>query len=211
MDLSRFRQEYCKEGLKHDMLHTNPFEQLKIWMAQAIKSQIPDPNAVVLATVDVSGSPSQRIVLLKDLSSSGLIFYTNYSSRKSKDINSHPYASLHFPWYMLERQVSVEGKIKKLSTETSKKYFFSRPHESQLGAWASYQSKPIKDRSVLTTAFETLKKKYPPGKVPFPDFWGGYSLLPCRIEFWQGGLNRLHDRFVYQQIKNNWVISRLSP
>ena len=212
LDLENLRTEYTKGGLERDNLHENPIEQFKRWMQQTIDAKIPDPNAMTVATVDASGQPSQRIVLLKNLDEKGFVFYTNLKSRKAQDLSQNPKISLHFPWYLLERQVKVCGVIEQLSTAEVLKYFVSRPRDSQLGAWASHQSRPISSRALLMQQFEAMKNKFSKGEIPLPDFWGGFRVKPHQIEFWQGGAARLHDRFEYNlQPDNSWTITRLEP
>jgi pyridoxamine 5'-phosphate oxidase len=210
--LSDFRKEYTAGRLTSDVLTEHPIDLFKIWLDDAINAKLPDPNAMTVATVDASGQPSQRIVLLKDLSNEGFVFYTNLGSRKAKDLANNAKISLHFPWYFLERQVRVNGVAKALSRAEVAKYFLSRPKDSQLGAWASQQSQPISTRELLVTQFAQMKEKFANGPVPLPDFWGGFRIEPHQIEFWQGGEHRLHDRFEYN-IQNNgsWKTQRLMP
>ena len=212
LDLESLRTEYTKGGLARENLHENPIEQFKRWMQQTIDAKIPDPNAMTVATVDATGQPSQRIVLLKNLDEKGFVFYTNLKSRKAQDLLQNPKVSLHFPWYFLERQVKVCGVVEQLSTAEVLKYFVSRPRDSQLGAWASHQSRPISSRALLIQQFETMKNKFSKGEIPLPDFWGGFRVKPHQMEFWQGGAARLHDRFEYNlQTDNSWTITRLEP
>jgi pyridoxamine 5'-phosphate oxidase len=212
LHLEDFRREYTQGGLDIADLADNPFEQFKRWMEQTIKSGIPDPNAMTLATVDKQGQPSQRIVLLKHMDTSGFVFYTNLKSRKAQELTANPKVSLHFPWYFLERQVKVCGVAQQLSSAEVVKYFLTRPRESQLGAWASQQSRPIASRALLMQQFESMKKKFAQGEIPLPDFWGGFRVKPHEIEFWQGGEHRLHDRLQYQlQTNGAWTIQRLEP
>jgi len=212
LDLESLRTEYTKGGLERENLHENPIEQFKRWMQQTIEAKIPDPNAMTVATVGPNGQPSQRIVLLKNLDEKGFVFYTNLKSRKAQDLLQNPKVSLHFPWYFLERQVKVCGVVEQLSTAEVLKYFVSRPRDSQLGAWASHQSRPISSRALLMQQFETMKNKFSKGEIPLPDFWGGFRVKPHQIEFWQGGAARLHDRFEYNlQADSSWTITRLEP
>lgn len=212
MDLDQIRREYLLGGLNRADLHDNPVQQFETWLEQAVAAQIPDPTAMVLATVDAEGQPDQRIVLLKQLDAQGFVFYTNYNSKKARDINANAQVSLHFPWHMMERQVRVSGRAQKISVAESLKYFNSRPYGSQLAAWASPQSSTISARSVLEQQFASIKAKYSEGQVPRPDFWGGLRVVPERMEFWQGGANRLHDRFEYQlRATGQWQIDRLAP
>ena len=212
LELEDFRREYTRGGLGLSDLAPSPFDQFSRWMEQIIKSGIPDPNAMTVATVDATGQPSQRIVLLKHLDEKGFVFYTNLNSKKAQDLKQNPKISLHFPWYILERQVKVSGVAEQLSTTEVLKYFVTRPRDSQLGAWASHQSKPISSRALLLQQFEAMKNKFAKGEVPLPDFWGGFRVKPHLIEFWQGGAARLHDRFQYSlQSDNTWKIQRLEP
>jgi pyridoxamine 5'-phosphate oxidase len=167
---------------------------------------------MTIATVDTTGQPSQRIVLLKHLDEKGFVFYTNLNSRKAQELKQNPKISLHFPWYLMERQVKVCGIAEQLSATEVMKYFVSRPRDSQLGAWASQQSRPISSRALLLQQFESMKKKFAQGEIPVPDFWGGFRVKPHQIEFWQGGAARLHDRFQYNlQADGSWNIQRLEP
>lgn len=212
IDLQSLRTEYTKGGLERDDLHENPIEQFRLWMQQTIDAQLPDPNAMTIATVDERGQPSQRIVLLKNLDEKGFVFYTNLRSRKAQELKQNPKVSLHFPWYFLERQVKVCGVAEQLSNADVLKYFVTRPRDSQLGAWASQQSRPISSRALLMQQFESMKNKFAKGEIPLPDFWGGFRVKPHQIEFWQGGEARLHDRFEYNlQADNSWTIQRLEP
>ncbi|WP_257288036.1 pyridoxamine 5'-phosphate oxidase, partial [Endozoicomonas sp. SESOKO2] len=182
-----------------------------LWFQQAVEAQLTEPNAMSLATTSKEGLPSLRTVLLKYVSPGGFVFFTNYSSRKARDIADNPNVAIMFPWVSLERQVTVRGRAEKISKTDSLKYFTSRPHGSQLGAWVSQQSSVITGRKVLEMKLEEMKRKFKEGKVPLPDFWGGYRIIPDTIEFWQGRPNRLHDRFLYTRTASNWTIERLSP
>jgi pyridoxamine 5'-phosphate oxidase len=206
-----FRREYLAGGLRREMLASCPVAQFDTWLQQAVESEITDPTAMVLATLDEDGGPWQRIVLLKDVATRGFVFYTNYSSAKAADISRHPQVSLLFPWNMLERQVIVAGRAERLSALESARYFLSRPRESQLAALASRQSRPVSARAVLELQMNTLRRKFAQGDIPVPDFWGGYRVVPERIEFWQGGAHRLHDRFRYYREGDGWRIERLQP
>jgi pyridoxamine 5'-phosphate oxidase len=189
----------------------SPFDQFKLWMAQAIEADIQDPTAMSVATVSAEGKPWQRMVLLKDFDERGFVFYTNLGSRKAAEIAGNAQVSLHFPWLQLDRQVIVGGRAERLSTVDVMKYFLSRPKGSQLAAWASKQSSRINSRQALETQFEQVKAKFSKGEIPLPDFWGGFRVVPEEIEFWQGGERRLHDRFNFQRDGDNWDIARLSP
>jgi len=212
LKLEGFRREYLQGGLNRADLAEDPLEQFQRWMAQVIATEIPDPNAMTVATVDASGQPSQRIVLLKGLDQRGFVFYTNLRSRKAQELKQNPKVSLHFPWHCLERQVKVCGIAEPISSAESLKYFLSRPRDSQLAAWASQQSRPISSRALLLQQFTAMKNKFSKGEIPLPDFWGGFRVKPHLIEFWQGGAHRLHDRFQYTlQDENSWTIERLEP
>lgn len=212
LNLESLRREYTQGGLELEHLQENPIEQFKCWMQQTVDAQLPDPNAMTIATVDASGQPSQRIVLLKQLDDRGFVFFTNLNSRKAQELKQNPKISLHFPWYFLERQVKVCGVAEQLTTAEVLKYFVTRPRDSQLGAWASQQSRPISSRALLLQQFESMKNKFSKGEIPVPDFWGGFRVKPHQIEFWQGGAARLHDRFQYNlQLDNSWTIERLEP
>lgn len=213
MDLSDYRKEYLKDGLHRSKIDDNPFAQFTKWFQQAIDAGYPEPNAMSIATATAEAAPSLRTVLLKYFDNDGFVFFTNYQSRKAQEITRNPQVSLLFPWVTLERQVIILGRIEKITEEESLKYFQSRPHESQLGAWVSYQSSVIPDREFLTTQLDEINKKYKPGKVPLPNFWGGYRVVPHHIEFWQGGAARLHDRLLYTRDTEEaeWAIDRLSP
>lgn len=212
LSLEDFRREYTKGGLSRHDLAECPFEQFERWMQQAIESNIADPNAMTIATVDKDGQPSQRIVLLKHADERGFVFYTNLKSKKAQDLSVNKKISLHFPWHMLERQIKIRGEATPLSASEVLSYFLSRPRESQLGAWASHQSQKISSRQLLMQQFESMKRKFGDGQIPVPDFWGGYRVVPTHIEFWQGGAYRLHDRFLYSRDEQNrWTIDRLEP
>ena len=212
MDISSLRQEYATTGITKDSLNSNPFKQFEVWFNQAIEAGILEPNAMSLTTVSKEGVPSVRTVLLKGYDEQGFVFYTNYGSRKAKDISENPTVAVLFPWLGLERQVIIQGSAHKVSTAQSIKYFASRPRGSQLGAWVSNQSGHISSRSVLETTLSKLKEKFAAGEVPLPDFWGGYRIEPTYIEFWQGRSNRLHDRLGYElESDNSWTLKRKSP
>ncbi|CAC9433445.1 pyridoxamine 5'-phosphate oxidase [bacterium endosymbiont of Bathymodiolus sp. 5 South] len=210
VDLIRLRREFTSNGISSADLDSNPFVQFKIWMEQALDSELTLPNAMSLATSDESGV-GIRTVLLKTFDEQGFVFFTNYNSKKSKQINNNPTVALLFPWLDLERQVKISGTVEKIPTLESIKYFASRPKDSQLGAWASEQSSILNSRQVLLSEFDVMKRKFGEGEVPLPDFWGGYRVVPATIEFWQGRENRLHDRLVYVRKDSAWEISRLAP
>ncbi len=212
MDLTALRAKYTTRGLDIKDLNPNPFSQFELWFKQAMEADLLEPNAFSLATVGNDMMPSIRTVLLKIFDEKGFVFFTNYKSHKAKQIEENPKAAALFAWLDLERQVKIEGSIEKISKTESLKYFLSRPKGSQIGAWVSHQSKVISSRSLLEQKFDEIRRKFVKGEVPFPDFWGGYIIKPTKIEFWQGGQDRLHDRFVYElQNDNAWTISRLAP
>jgi len=211
MNLFAMRNEYMSKGLEREDLDTNPIKQFELWFNQALEAKLIELNAMSLATVGEEGLPSIRSVLLKSYDEEGFIFFSNYNSKKALHIDQNPNVALHFAWLGLERQVKIEGVATKISKSASLKYFLSRPKGSQIGAWVSHQSQIISSRSLLEAKFEEIKKKFVEGKIPFPDFWGGYIVKPLVVEFWQGGKDRLHDRFEYRLNQNHWEIYRLAP
>lgn len=212
MAISDMRRQYAKGRLQEADVTDSPFTLFERWLKDAIDSEIPDPTAMTVATVDASGQPSQRIVLLKDVSESGFVFFTNLGSRKAKELSQNPKISCHFPWFFMERQVRVCGIAERLSFKENAAYFFSRPKDSQLAAYASKQSQPIGSRELLLTQFAQMKEKFANKALPAPDFWGGFRIVPHQIEFWQGGEDRLHDRFEYNRDANGyWNVQRLMP
>lgn len=212
MRYEQFRREYTAAGLNRSMLDACPLRQFETWFEQALAAQLNDPTAMVLSTVDEGGAPWQRIVLLKGLAKGSFVFYTNYRSDKARAIEREPRVSLHFPWNVLDRQVIVAGTAQKIGDSESADYFASRPRESQIAAWASRQSQTIADRAALEQQRQHIRERFGDGVIPMPPFWGGYRVLPERIEFWQGGEHRLHDRFVYQRgAERDWEIEQLQP
>ncbi len=193
-------------------VNASPFLQFEKWFNQSVDSEIEDPNAMIASTVDNFGMPSTRTVLLKAFDSKGFVFYTNYESRKSKELEYNPKIALLFPWFPLSRQLIIQGEVEKVSKMESVKYFLSRPFGSQLGAWVSHQSQIISSRNILEMQLREMKEKFKKGKIPLPDNWGGYRVKPVFFEFWQGQPNRLHDRISYSlQPDGTWKIERLAP
>lgn len=212
-NIENLRQDYRLASLDLPDVAPNPMEQFKKWFAEALEAKLPEPNAMTLATASPNGKPSLRVMLLKSVDYDGFTFYTNYKSRKAKDLEANPFAALCFLWLELERQVRIEGTIEKVSETESTAYFQSRPKGSQIGAWASPQSAIISDREVLEAKVTELMQVYENAEaLPRPEHWGGYLVKPTLIEFWQGRSNRLHDRLQYTlQEDGNWKIERLAP
>lgn len=212
MRVDELRQQFMQQGLQRDVLHEDPLKMFEDWYAQTMVSDIAEPTAMSLATVDSDGQPWQRMVLLKLFDAKGFVFFTNYSSRKADHIAHNNKVSLLFPWHALGRQVKVTGGANKISTTESLKYFLTRPRGSQLGAWASPQSQVITSRAMLDAKVNEMKQKFQQGDIPLPSFWGGYRVVPQTIEFWQARDNRLHDRFIYRRTATlAWTIERLAP
>lgn len=210
--VANLRRNYSRAGLNENETDPNPLIQFQTWFDQALNAELPEPNAMTLATADSEGKPSARIVLLKGVDETGFVFYTNYKSRKGHQLAENPVAALVFWWVELERQVRIEGSVEKVSEAESEEYFASRPFGSQLGAWASPQSRVIESRRVLEEKSWELEQKYYNKTIPKPPHWGGYRLIPTEIEFWQGRPNRLHDRLCYtQQPDGSWLRERLAP
>ena len=211
MKLADIRKEYSLKSMEIDEVELNPLIQFKKWMAEAIKAEALEPNAMCLSTLGEDGFPNARIVLLKDLDD-GFVFFTNYQSRKGIELENYPKASLTFFWPEIERQVLVIGNVTKISTEQSDAYFLSRPYSSQLGAWASPQSQEISGREILDSLQTEVEKKFLESPITRPPHWGGYRLLPHRVEFWQGRPSRLHDRLCFDRVgTSDWKIRRLAP
>ena len=211
MDADRLRREYDQGELTYDDLDADPMKQFERWFQQACRAAFPEPNGMVLATVE-QGMPTQRTVLLKYFDHQGFVFFTNYSSRKAKQIGQNSNVCLLFPWYPLQRQVEVNGYAQKISTAESLKYFATRPRGAQLGAWASPQSSVVSVPGLIMNKLEQYAQKFAGGEVPLPEFWGGYRVVPQRFEFWQGRPHRLHDRFQYVRREDQgWDIAQLAP
>lgn len=212
LSLAELREDYRRGGLDERYCETNPILQFERWMKDAQAADLKEPNAMTLATATAEGRPSGRIILLKEVSDLGFVFYTNYTSRKGREIEANPFAALTFYWPELERQVRVEGGVQRLAREQSAAYFRSRPVGSRLGAWASHQSEILPSREPLDQKLAQLEHQYSGNNdIPVPEFWGGYCVLPDVIEFWQGRPNRLHDRLRYRKSGDNWTIERLYP
>lgn len=211
-DIANMRENYEWGYLLEGDIHSNPYDQFRHWLQDALNSKVLEANAMTLSTINKDNRPSSRIVLLKDIDDDGFVFYTNYSSRKAQDLENNPFAGLNFLWKEIERQVRIEGKVSKVSRERSEKYFHSRPFESQIGALTSSQSDVIDKRAELDERYETLYAKYEKeGRAPLPDYWGGYKLEADYFEFWQGRRSRLHDRIRYELRDNKWHTARLEP
>jgi pyridoxamine 5'-phosphate oxidase len=209
--LARMRQEYGERGLRRSDLLADPLEQFTRWFDEARSAPILEPNAMTLATVDAAGQPSARTVLLKAVDRRGLTFYTNLESRKAREIAANPKSALLFWWPPQGRQVRFEGDLEPLDEAEADAYFATRPRGSQIGAWASAQSKVVADRAALDAAEREMEARFADGPVPRPPFWGGYRLVPVRVEFWQGRVNRLHDRLRYTRRGKGWDLERLAP
>jgi len=212
MKATKLRERLMAQGLSKSEMDTSPLSQFEAWYEQTIESELYEPGAMSLATVDAEGQPWQRIVLLKLFDENGFVFFTNYESRKAQQMADNPNVSLLFPWHVLGRQVKITGAVEKVTTAESLSYFMTRPRGSQLGAWASGQSQMINSRSILESMVDSMKAKYANKEIPLPPFWGGYRVKPKTFEFWQARDSRLHDRFIYSRDESGqWVISRLAP
>lgn len=209
--LQKLREDYSKLSLDEADVAKDPIVQFEQWMEEAINSEVPEPNAMTLATADHKNKPHARVVLLKGIEDGNFIFYSNYDSAKGEELRQNPNAALCFLWLELERQVRIEGRVEKISEEESEAYFKKRPYKSQLGALASNQSAEVPNRAFLEDAFSALEQKHAEGEVPKPVNWGGYKVVPENLEFWQGRRSRLHDRIKYVFENGNWIIKRLSP
>jgi pyridoxamine 5'-phosphate oxidase len=210
-------EDYGQEALDETHLGANPIEQFKLWLIEAEAADIFEPNAFVLGTVDATGQPTSRTVLLKGLDEDGFFFATNYLSRKGSALETSRKVSAVFGWYSMYRQVLIEGVAERVPGPESDEYFASRPHDSQVAAWSSHQSQPIENRAALDAQFDEALAKFEGTVVPRPDYWGGYRIVPTRIEFWKGRSNRMHDRIVFErELDNNggfseWAIERIQP
>jgi pyridoxamine 5'-phosphate oxidase len=211
LDFMRFRIEYSQQSLSERDVDPDPFRQFRKWLDEAISAQAHEPNAMTLATATRAGVPSARIVLLKDVDPRGFSFFTNYQSRKGKDLEANPLAALVLYWPELERQVRIDGTVEYTSAEESDRYFSRRPVKARVGSAASPQSQVVPNRQFLEDSFASLERKHPDGNIPRPAHWGGYRVLPTRLEFWQGRPSRLHDRIEYVMDSARWKIQRLAP
>lgn len=211
-DLEGVRREYDREQLDESHIPADPFTLFERWMEEALRSGTPDPTAMTLSTVDESASPSSRIVLLKKIRQNKLVFFSSFQSKKAREIKANPRVAAHFYWPSLERQVKIAGIAEELDDAESDSYFSSRPFDSQVSAWASPQSEVIPDRNYLESEYQRYHKKFEAsGEVPRPAYWGAFAISPHRIEFWQGGRYRLHDRIEYRLVKEVWSFVRLAP
>jgi len=209
--LAELRKEYSLAGLVEKDLAKDPYRQFEKWFHEAEAAKLTEPNAMILATAGKDGRPSARTVLLKGFDGRGFMFFTNYESRKGRELEGNPHASLVFPWLPLERQVIIEGSVTKVSREESDAYFHSRPRASQIAAWGSPQSTLISSRAVLEESVKALEEKYAGREVPLPPHWGGWRVSPATVEFWQGRRSRLHDRLRYRRQKDEWIVERIAP
>ncbi len=212
MEINLQRSEYDSGKLDEADLKASPFEQFAVWFEQACQSKVIEPNAMSLATAGTDGRPLVRTVLLKRYDAHGFVFFTNLESRKARQIKENPNASLLFPWLALQRQVIISGRVEKVSSADALAYFVTRPRGSQIGAWISQQSSVVTSRGLLEAKWAEIERKFAAGEVPLPSWWGGYRVVPREIEFWQGRVNRLHDRFLYTAREDGtWTINRLAP
>jgi pyridoxamine 5'-phosphate oxidase len=211
IEVAQLRENYLLNELLVSDVLTNPIKQFEVWFKNALDAQVKEPNAMQVSTINRNNRPSNRTVLLKSIENDGFVFYTNYNSNKSAEIEQNPFGAITFLWIDLERQVRIEGKIAKVSAEESNEYFAQRPRGSQIGAWVSNQSEVIESREVLEKSQLFFEKKFENISIPRPEHWGGFKLIPDKIEFWQGRSSRLHDRILYTLEGNDWKIERLSP
>ena len=210
-ELAALRREYGDSGLDRPDLADDPVTMFRRWMRDTVAAGLHEPNAMVVSTVSAEGRPSSRMVLLKGVDERGFVFYTNYDSRKGRELASNPQAALLFPWHDLQRQVRVEGGVERVASEESMSYFAGRPHPSQLGAWASPQSEVVDSRDELDQRYAEVEERFGAGEVPLPPHWGGYRVVPEVVEFWQGRKGRMHDRLVYRREGGAWGVVRLAP
>ena len=210
-EIKKLREDFTKGTLNDNQVNPNPFKQFELWLLQAVEAKVPEVQAVTLSTVSSDGKPAARVVYMREFENNQFYIYTNYNSRKAKEMTNNSNVSLTFFWPDLERQIRIEGIATKANKERSDDYFIKRPRESQLGAWASNQSSVLKNRDELEVAVENIRKKFEGKEIPRPDFWGGLEITATYYEFWQGRKSRLHDRISYTLEKENWIIKRLAP
>lgn len=209
--INTLRHDFAMQTLDEKQVNSNPIQQFEAWFKEAVNAKVNEPNAMTVCTATKDGKPSARILLLRNFSENGFVYYSNYTSRKGREIEENPNCSLLFFWPELERQVRIEGTVEKQTAEESDLYFNTRPRSSKLGAWTSEQSKVIASREILAKEFELFSAKFPDEQVPRPPHWGGYLLQPLSVEFWQGRPSRLHDRILYTKGNDCWKIERLAP
>lgn len=210
-NLHKMRQEYEAGSLNEEQMSVDPIQEFRIWMEEAIFANLTEPNAMIVASATADGKPSARVVLLKEVNDEGFVFFTNYMSRKGRELINNPFAALVFDWHDIERQVRVEGRVEKLTDEDSDEYFNLRPESAKIGAWSSPQSKIVKDRDELEKLQEEIEIQFEDIPVHRPKHWGGFLVKPFTIEFWQGRPNRMHDRIVYYKTEEGWTMHRLAP
>lgn len=210
-DLATLRREYAGQPLSPEIMQPDPVLQFEKWLEEALKAEVPEANAMTLATVSEGGRPSQRVVLLKGIENGKFVFYTNYQSAKGRELLKNPFCALNFFWAELERQVRIEGIATRVSEDRAAEYFKIRPRGAQIGAWASPQSAVLESRDILEKRYTDIEKKFEGKEIPKPHQWGGYEIEPYLLEFWQGRPNRLHDRILYLKKDNTWLINRLAP
>lgn len=210
-NIADMRRDYSQRELSRSTVDSDPFRQFSLWLDEAINSEALEPTAMTLSTIGEDARPSSRVVLLKAFDRNGFVFFTNYESRKGRELAANPNATLHFFWPELERQINIRGVASRVATDESETYFKSRPVKSQIGAWASKQSTVIGSREELEKKFDEFSQKYADGDIPLPPFWGGFRIEPDRFEFWQGRRSRLHDRICYEFLDQDWRVKRLSP
>jgi pyridoxamine 5'-phosphate oxidase len=211
LDIAALRRDYAMAALREADAHADPIRQFESWFADAVAAQVPEPNAMTLATATRDGVPSARIVLLKGVDAQGFVFYTDYRSRKAAELTENPLGALVFLWKEIERQVRITGSVSRVTVAESEAYYRSRPLGSRLGAWTSHQSAVIASRDELEARLREVTTRFVDGDVPLPPHWGGFRVVPDELEFWQGRENRLHDRLRYERTESGWTISRLSP